>query len=236
MNKRVVSTILAIVMIVAMLPLNIISANNSGETAVSISYEFNTSCGLAVGTRIDTITSYEQTGDTWRYLSASPNAKASQLKDYFLNGDTRAVDHYIAVEINVPADGTYKPEFLYQTIAGRGGVGDIYILPEGGLTNLAEAKANGTKIASVDYSSDATKEKNEAEMLVDSVELKGGTNVLLFVVTGKGAKATTGDVLDYFMYPYKLMLTKVEKTELDPEPEIEQIEASYVFDNLSIIK
>ena len=234
MSKKIISLAVAVLMVVAMLPLNIVSANNSGETAVSISYEFNTSCGLAVGTRIDTITSYEQTGDTWRYLSASPNAKASQLKDYFLNGDTRAVDHYIAVEINVPADGTYKPEFLYQTIAGRGGVGDIYILPEGGLTNLAEAKANGTKIASVDYSSDATKEKNEAEMLVDSVELKGGTNVLLFVVTGKGAKATTGDVLDYFMYPYKLTLKPTEKNDEEEEGETQSAKRNYIFDNLSI--
>ena len=105
----------------------------------------------------------------------------------------------------------YVPEFYYQTIAGRGGTGDIYILPEGGLTNLAEAKANGTKIASVDYSSDVTEGNVKAKMSVSEIELKKGTNVLLFVVTGKGAKATTGDAIDYFTYPYMLSITPIEE-------------------------
>ncbi|MBQ2743023.1 MAG: heparinase II/III family protein, partial [Oscillospiraceae bacterium] len=169
----------------------------------------NLELGIAGNTRLDTITSYEQTGNTWRYLAASPNAKASQLKNYYLNGDTRDVDHFIAVEINVPGDGTYKPEFSYLAVKGEGCMGDIYILPEGGFTNLAEAKANGTKIASVDYSADATVVDTKAKMLVDEIELKKGTQVLLFVVTGKGAKATTGGILDYFTYPYMLTITPV---------------------------
>ena len=171
----------------------------------------NLSIGVAGNTRVDTITSYAQTGNTWRYLSASANAKASQLKNYYLNGDTRAVDHFIALEINVPGDGIYVPEFFYQTIANRGGTGDIYILPEGGFTNLTEAKANGTKIASVDYSSDVTSGNNKAEMLVDEIALKKGTQVLLFVVTGKGAKATQNGALDYFTYPYMLTITPIDE-------------------------
>ena len=151
MSKKIISLAVAVLMIVAMLPLNIISANNSGETAVSISYEFNTSCGVAGNTQLPQITDYGQTGNKWKYYSAS-RTSTHQVKDGYFLGDTRIVDHYIALNINVPDAGMYAVEYFYTKMKDEGGKGVVYLVPGATFASLSEAKTSGTKIASVDYS------------------------------------------------------------------------------------
>ncbi|MBQ7118832.1 MAG: hypothetical protein IJO09_01330 [Oscillospiraceae bacterium] len=208
MSKKIISLAVAVIMVVAMLPMSFVSASAADDGAVSYKFD-NLSINVGGNTDAHTITDYSQTNNTWKFYQ-STRSNAHQLKNTYMSGDTRDVDHYIALNINVPETGAYDLEYVYAKVAGRGGKGDVYIVPGATFASLDSAKESGTKIASVDYSGEVDSFNNKADILVDGIELSKGDNILLFVVTGKGDKATANGVLDYFTYPISLVLTPIE--------------------------
>ncbi|MBQ6698076.1 MAG: hypothetical protein IJP38_06960 [Oscillospiraceae bacterium] len=233
MKKRLLSLALAICMVAAMLPTFAVSAS-ALEVNETISYYF---CAHTTNSDIPSkgainayATNYnETTGRYWRFKKASDNnAAKSAVMTGRINGDTRNVNKYIALEISVPEDGTYKTEYSYYKMYNKGtiqgGKGDVYILPgntslpSGTNTTIKSAdvatKYNGKIIASnVDYSAGDASTEGEVEVPVveENIELKKGDNILLFVVTDKGANANTGGNYDYYTFPTSLTLTLTAK-------------------------
>lgn len=242
MKKRLLSLAIAICIVAAMLPTFALSAS-ALEVNGSISYYF---CAHATNSDIPSkgaINTYavnynETTGRYWKYLGASTgNAKKSPVMTGRINGDTRNVNQFIALNIYVPEDGIYETEYYYYKMYNngsiQGGKGDVYILPEGTeipTSNNATIKSedvttkyNGINIASgVDYSAkDESAEKNPPEPVVSKgIDLKKGDNILLFVVTGHGDYVNTEDSntnIDHHTYPTSLTLTLTEKKSAEDE-------------------
>ncbi len=218
--KRFLSLILVLTMAVSLLPTGVIFASAESASGAR-SYYFGTHATTTGITKLNQATDYdEELGRYWKYKQAFNNSQggASQLKADRFNGDTRKAGSYIALEIDIPADGLYKTEYLYYKVysSGKsyGSKGDVYILPDGtSLTDIAAAKAAGTLIASVDYSP-----KNSADagvvktpVVSENVELNEGNNILLFVVTDKGENANTDGIYDYWIYPTSLKLTPMSE-------------------------
>ena len=191
------------------------------DVSGAISYYFGTHATTTGITKLNQATEYnEELGRYWKYKQAFNNTQGgnSQLKADRFNGDTRKAGSYIALEISVPADGSYKVEYLYYKVysSGKsyGSRGEVYILPEGtSLTDIAAAKAAGKLIASVDYSpkNAADAGVTKSPVVSENIELKKGNNILLFVVTDKGENANTGGNYDYWTYPTSLTLTPMSE-------------------------
>ncbi len=228
MRKRFLSLALAICMVAAMLPTFVVSAS-ALEVNETISYYF---CAHTTNTDITNLNvdaaKYYNTdiGRYWRFKQAPDAAAAkSEPKSNRMNGYTNNIGSYIALEISVPDDGTYKTEYLYYKLFSAnkkyGGKGEVYILPEGtSLTNIATAKAAGTLIASVDYSPEDSSDGGVAKddpAVAENVKLKKGDNILLFVVTDKGDYTPGTDVENYYTYPNSLTLTLTEKAPAEDE-------------------
>jgi len=208
--KRMLSLTLAICMVMSFLPATAFNVGAAEDEDAALEYVFdNLYNDLPGDTVLSTITSYDMTnGGGWKYNSGSGRVNTSLMKNNRLEGDTRAVGQYIALDLNIPSDGEYTVGYTYFAFNGRGSKGDVYILPEGtSLDDVEAAKSSGVKIASVDYSTDGTSQKTEAECLVETVTLSKGNNILLFVVTDKGEKAVQNAARDYFTYPYSVTLT-----------------------------
>lgn len=201
MSKKIISLAVVILMVVAMLPMSFATTSENEE--VSVTYTFNTTCGIAGNTNISTVSDYGQHG--WKWCGGTRTSTHSLKGNHFI-GDTRGVDHYIALYIDVPNSGTYDVEYLYSKVKAQGCKGDVYIVPGGTFTSLAEAKQNGTKIASVDYSAEETVVNNKADILVPDVTLPAGDNILLFAVTGEGTYGGT----NYATFPTSLTLIPIE--------------------------
>ncbi|MBQ2743783.1 MAG: hypothetical protein IJF32_13405 [Oscillospiraceae bacterium] len=220
MKKRLFSLAVAICMIAAMIPV-VAAVAPALEEGESISYYFGshaTTTGISKLNDAATADYDADLGRYWRFKQASDNnAAKSQLKLNRINGDTRGVNKYIALELSVPEDGIYKAEYIYYKIYSNGSYGsqgDVYIIPEGtSLADLATAKKAGTKIASVDYSPVNSDDAGVAKdpVVYEGLELKKGDNIILFIVTGKGANASIGGNTDYYTTPCSLTLTLTEK-------------------------
>ncbi len=148
---------------------------------------------------------YERAYGMWRFIGGVGTA---QVKSFRINGSTNAVGQYIALGINVPKTDKYDVDYAYYKIVSGeniyGSKGDVYILPgDTSLSDIEAAKAKGTKIASVDYSSGETSGVIPVDT-VKNISLTKGENILLLVVTGEGEYATTAK---YYTTPSSLVIT-----------------------------
>ncbi len=148
---------------------------------------------------------YERAYGMWRFIGGVGTAQVKSLR---INGSTKEVGQYIALGINVPKTDKYDVDYAYyKLVSGEdiyGSKGDVYILPgDTSLSDIEAAKAKGTLIASVDYSSG----EKAGVIPVDTVKnisLTKGENILLLVVTGEGDYATTAK---YYTTPSSLVIT-----------------------------
>lgn len=218
MKKRLLSLVLAICMTAALLPTFALSAS-ALEVNETISYYFYKSETINSDiTNLADAKNYNEEADRYWKLNKQSNVGTSALKTSRINGATKGINAYIALDIDVPEDGTYNAEYSYSKVYSQksyGSMGEVYILPEGtSLSSLNTAKKAGRRIASVDYSPKDSSEAHVYEATpVNNIVLKKGNNILLFVVTGLGANSTD----NYWTTPTSLTLTLTSKASSEDE-------------------
>ena len=254
MKKRLLSLAIAICMVAAMLPTFAVSAS-ALEVGEEISYYFISGHATTANiSKLNQATEYnEELGRYWTYNRANQDSQggASQLKMDRTDGDTRIVGGYIALNIHVPEDGTYRTEYYYykkyNSGTPQGGKGNVYILPgettlpskNGAITiEKVEDEYNGKIIASgVDYSAGdaSTNGTIKSPVVAENIDLKKGNNILLFLVTGPGENVDTTDDnnnSDHHTYPTSLTLTLTEKAPAEDE----ELKAAFTPDDTTDVE
>ncbi len=176
-------------------------------TTYKAAYTFDNRVILTGENSVAAVTDYAHTEGMWKYYMMNNTDGICYLKNNRLEIRTKDVGGYVAIAINVPKTDTYDVEYFHYGVAGRGGIGDVYIIPGGtSLSDTGAAKASGKKITTVDYASISNGTKASAGV-AENISLTKGENILFLEITGLSANNTAGETYQYAMYPSALVLT-----------------------------
>ncbi len=196
MKKRILSTILALCMIVALLP-----AIPEVAAADPITYTYN-----FVGLRDNAVSvkdvKYSETGNTWEF--GDSNIGTVRAHRVGIEANASAVGHYVAIKVKIPTSGTFGVSFKHGRSTTLAGYGDVYFLPGDTAsieTAIGSATPIGKNIGYYDASSGTQTTVNLSDIVVP--EGKEGEYIFVFRATEKGAS-------NYRMYMSEIVLTEKE--------------------------
>ncbi len=196
MKKRILSTILALCMIVALFP---VFPEASAADPVIYTYDF-------VGLRDNAVSvkdvKYSETGDMWEF--GESNIGTVRAHKVGIEANASAAGHYVALKVKIPTSGTFGVSFKHGRSTSLAGYGNVYFLP-GDTANVATAIGSATPIGENIGYYDASNGTQTTINLSDIVvpEGKEGEYIFVFSATEKGAS-------NYRMYMSEIVLTKKE--------------------------
>ena len=204
MNKRLISFILSICMLLSLLPAGTLFAGAEDESYIyelsyAKHYSINPAAYDATADKAkiksltfenDTIAAYKADSNVYNALIR----KTPRFDIYLQTTPSESVGSWIALDIELEKDGLYTSKYEPYNQGGAGMVGDVYLLPYStNLSDITSAISTGTKIASgVDYSV-----KSSAQTKTQ-LYLEKGKHTLLIYCTGSGSK-TDGTKTRFYM-------------------------------------
>ena len=138
-------------------------------------------------------TTYETTKNFWRYSGVNngwtTDADSLKKRSYGIQIQKLSLGNWAALELNVPAEGTYKVSLGHIT-AAQGGVGQLYIMPaetdvDSGILNSAYKLDN-----TVDFYSDEQTTTPTDTYLGDFTFESAGKHLLVFTYVGNSPNYT----------------------------------------------
>ena len=157
-------------------------------------YDFN--AHLTAGASVRDVTAFTATHNFWAYAGDTATG-AVTVDDNGIVANTSGAGQYLALKLNVAADGNYNVSMLHSTKID-GALADVYILP-GNTTDIAGSLTDANKLnGSVSFYS--TTAKTDAVTDLGTKELAAGEYIVVFKATATGASG-------WKMYPGMLTLS-----------------------------
>ncbi|MBQ2743574.1 MAG: Ig-like domain-containing protein, partial [Oscillospiraceae bacterium] len=208
MRKRFLSFILSLCIVAGMLPSVSVSATDDGYKIV---YDMVT-CEAYTFVRGEddmTTVTYEDTKQMWRYHSGTVSGTVIPHSSYGLQVATN-VNEWIALEINLPASGTYDLEFRHGMTGSNGALaGGMWILP-GDTENieaaLLEEEAIATDICYFNAELGSSIYLNTRKF--KDIKLSAGKHLVVYKALNDNPGKTEA------MYPGRLTFTSGDRTVL----------------------